>query len=459
MQMKVHDERKLTLLKVGAALLVCACMSLSSFGQSFTGDARRIGMGGTGDNENAGSQMIDDQRQYKSIVVPLGLIQVIKDRRYFDPSNDAFNPVRLLEDAANPLHLSLRRGAGSDHFVNDIVNATLNRDLNAYRGFIPAKEITAQGLMAPSFGHLFRFEKTAEGNFSGIYVGAGPYIFAKTVFNVDEQLRQVLASSTNVALNNLSFALGDKSAGEAAAAITVGYRGRLSLPGRLAAPGRNGIYVATNYHYLHGIRYDSADLRVRLDTDSAGLILPNPAISPVLADHMYSNKGNGFAIDLGVGAVVDHWEFGVGANGIANRINWENLRSERFTLQNVITGADFVRLSIPSAITTTKVEVPVDTNGNVRYNGNSWSALAQVGHGFQGTTFHGGVEKRMGPIEVRGGARYARELWHPAVGLGFNLLKGFGIDLAAFDTTGNIQRERRPSYAMSLRFNTQPKEN
>jgi len=189
------------------------------------------------------------------------------------------------------------------------------------------------------------------------------------------------------------------------------------------------------------------------------LITLSPTTVPIAASHYYSNKGNGFALDVGVGAVVDRWQFGVGANGIANRINWDNPRLEQITLQSLFNGAGFIRQPVPSNLSTTRVELPVDTNGNVAYNGNSWAALVQVGHGFQGNTFHGGVEKRVGPIALRGGARHSRELWHPAAGLGLNLTRGFGIDMAVFDTTANIQQERRAAFAVSLRFNRQPKDN
>jgi len=443
-----------------SALLIVGCASLPCFGQGFTGDARQIGMGGTGENQNIGSQMISDQRQYRSIVVPLGIIQVIKDRDYFNPDKDSFNPVRALEDVANPLHVTMRRGAGTDHFVNDIVNAQFSRDLNTYRGFVPASEIVAKGLASPSFGHTFRFNSGSDRTFDGIYVGAGPYISAETKLNVDDQLRQLLASSTNVVLSNASLKISDQAAGQGAAAITVGYRRRMALPGSSSPKGgRNGLYLAGNYHYLRGFRYDSADLLVRFDTDANGLVTLNPTTTPVTGNHYYSTKGNGFALDLGVGAVVNRWEFGVGANGIANRINWDDPRLETFTLQSLFNGGDFVRQSVPSNISTARVELPVDTNGNVAYNGDSWGALVQVGHGFQGSNFHGGVEKRVGPIELRGGARYSRELWHPAAGLGFNLSKGFGIDIAAFDTTSNIQRDRKASFAVSLRFNREAKEN
>jgi hypothetical protein len=445
---------------VWIGLLIFQSWSVLSFGQSFTGDARRIGMGGTGENQNIGSQMIEEQRRYRSIVVPLGLIQVIKDRRYFNPDNDEFNPVRAIEDVANPIHITFRRGAGTQRFVNDLVNAKFNRNLNTYRGFVPASEIEAEGLAAPSFGHLFRFTQTPEGKFSGVYVGAGPYIASKSMLDVDDQLRELLASSQDVQAINKSFLITNQSNGQAALAITFGYRGRLALPGRAGEQNRrNGIYIGGNYHYLRGFRYDSGDLQVRFDTDSAGLITLFPTTTPVSVDHTYSTRGSGFALDLGVGAVVDRWQFGFGANGLANRINWDELSQDRYTLQSLFNGGDFVRRPLLAVVTSTRVELPVDTNGDVQYNGDSWAALVQIGHGFQGTGFHGGIEKRVGPIEFRGGARYSRELWHPAAGIGFNLTKGFAIDLAAFDSTSNVQRDRKASYAVSLRFNREVRDN
>jgi hypothetical protein len=446
---------KLTLL----ALLSIQLVSLCSFAQSYTGDARRIGMGGTADNENLGSRMIADQQQYRSIVVPLGLFQVIRDRRYFHPGEDDFNPILALEDMANPLHLTTRRGSATGNFVTDLVNARFSRDLNRYRGFVVAKEVKAQGLASPSYGHVLRFRTDSDGNFDGVYVGAGPYISAKTVFNIDDQLRQLLASSQDVVLRNATLGLFDQSSGEVAAAMTFGYRRRMPLPGHSSSSSRQGLYLAGDYHYLHGFRYDSADLQVRFDTDSAGLLTFNPNTVPVSAAHSYSNSGNGFALDLGVGVVMDRWQFGFGANGIANRINWNNPRFEQITLNSLFAGADFVRQPQPSSVSTVRVELPVETNGNVGYDADSWSAIVQAGHGFQGNTFHTGVEKRVLFLAFRGGTRYSRERWHPAAGLGFNLTKAFGIDVAAFDTTANIQQERRVSYAVSLRFSRQPEDN
>ena len=40
---------------------------------------------------------------------------------------------------------------------------------------------------------------------------------------------------------------------------------------------RDGLYVAFNYNYLHGFRYENVDTALRLDTDGTGLLTINAA--------------------------------------------------------------------------------------------------------------------------------------------------------------------------------------
>jgi len=434
-------------------------LALVAFGQSFTGDARRIGMGGVGDSENIASRMIEAQQPYRTFAIPLGLIQVIQNRHYFDPGDRAtFDPVRLLEDLANPLHLTANRGKVNDlGFVRDLVNAGLNRDLNTYRGFAPAGQIEAEGLASPRFGPTITVKGSRDNHdesYHGVYVGVGPYLSLRTNFTIDEQLRQIWSATTNTYLPNRTFVLNDESSGQAALGATVGYRGRIALAGLPSDPqfNRNGLYVAANYHYLHGFRYDAADIDVRFDTDSQGLLTLRPTTVPLTIDHPYSSSGKGFAIDLGIATVVNNWQFGFGGEGIANRIEWDEMRRESFTLRSLQDGGSFVEadLANPAPI---KVELPVTYSGNAGYDNGTWAALGELSHGFQGTKFHGGVERRFGPIQLRGGTRYAKERWHPAGGVGLRLTRRLFIDLAAFDTTANIERERRISMAVSLRLN------
>ena len=82
-----------------------------------------------------------------------------------------------------------------------------------------------------------------------------------------------------------------------------------------------------------------------------------------------------------------------------------------------------------------------------------WSALADYSYGFQDNNFHGGLEYRIGQVELRGGGRLTRDTWHPSGGVGFDLSPGWSIDAGVFGTSTNIERRRRIALAVSLRLN------
>ena len=166
-------------------------------------------------------------------------------------------------------------GGARGEFVKNIVNGELNRNLNAYRGFVPTQKLTAEGLASPNWGKTIKFLKRSSGAFHGIYIGAGPYLSAKTVLDIDQNLIDVLASPTDVSLASLagkSYSITDNSVGQLALAVTGGYRGRFAFAGRSGAgfSDREGIYVGANYHYLRGFRYEGADMTFRFDTEASG---------------------------------------------------------------------------------------------------------------------------------------------------------------------------------------------
>lgn len=253
----------------------------------------------------------------------------------------------------------------------------------------------------------------------------------------------------------MNFDIGNQSAGQLALSLTGGYRARFELPGsgNSDRSSRNGIYAALNYHYLHGFRYEDMDLAVALDTDSGGLLTIDPETSPIDLYYLNSRSGRGFTLDFGLGVVVNGWEFGFGVNGVANRIDWENLTLKRFSLESVLAGGDFTEEHLPLASTDLRVELSVQYIGNVGYSGKSFAAVAEVTRGYQGTGFHGGIEYRLGLIDIRGGMRYGLDRWHPTTGIGLNLGSVFSINAAALWSTTNIAREYRPGIAVSLRFN------
>jgi hypothetical protein len=159
------------------------------------------------------------------------------------------------------------------------------------------------------------------------------------------------------------------------------------------------------------------------------------------------------AIDVGVGAVINRWELGFGANGIANRIDWTDAERITYFHANLLTGDGDLIESAAVPVGEVRVELPIDYRANVGYNLDRWSAIAEFGRGLQGKSFHGGAEFRLGAVDVRGGAVYSRELWNPSGGVGLNLSDGFGVDVAVYGNSANAERKRNPAIAVSLRFN------
>jgi hypothetical protein len=436
---------------VVTALALLIGVQGTSYAQNFSFDARKIALGGVSETENLAAKMIDEQRPYGSIVLPFGVIQLVGQFNRFDPGHENFDPVRALEYAVSPIHYVVNRNSGDTgtQFVADIVNVQLNPDLTAYQGFKPFSGV-AEGLASPNWGYTIPVVKRSNGLFHGVYVGAGPYMSARTGANFDPTLANLLATEGSSLVPNARLSLDADLTVQLAAAITGGYRARFPVAG--LSGDRDGLYVAANYNYLHGIHYDDTDMAFRIDTDTFGFVLGQPSSSPASLDRVTSSSGRGRAIDVGVGVVMDRVEFGFGVNGIANRIDWNTLELERLTLPSLIAG-DYVTETMTLAGETRRVELPVNYVGNAAYHHDNWSVLGDFARGFQGTTIHAGYERRLGPLELRGGGRYSRERWHPTAGVGFNLSSGFGIDVAAFGTSANIEREQKLGLAASFRLN------
>jgi hypothetical protein len=439
-------------ISVVGIVLVLLCHS--GFSQNFGADARRIGFGGAGASSTVASDMIGKQQEYTSIPIPIGLIQVFKNREIFDPSDPNFDPVRAVEYAADPMHLTINRDSNPAQmlFIKNLLDAGLNinRDLNSYRGFKPAQHIHAEGLISPSWGKTFRVG-SADGVSNGIYVGAGPYLSIGTDLDFDQKLVDVFSSSTNLYHPNNTYVIGDVTNGQAALKLTGGYRGRFIVKGLDGK--KEGVYVAVNYNYLHGLHYEDGDLALKLDTDSSGLLIMTPSSVPLAVNRTTSSKGHGFSIDMATGVVKGPWSVAVSLDGLGNRIDWSDATAHRYTLQNLFNGGDFLTSSLALPSTSIRATLPVRFRTNTEYTRGRWTAATELGKGFHGFDFNGGAEYRFGPLAFRGGTRYDRHLWHGSTGLGFNILPKIGIDFAAFQSTTNLENDHRLSYAVSLRIN------
>ncbi|HEY3092255.1 MAG TPA: hypothetical protein VGJ52_04125 [Vicinamibacterales bacterium] len=444
------------------SLALCAMFATPALAQNWSFDARKVALGSTGSGENLASKMIEDENEYRSIVLPFGLFQVFRDFDKLNPSKDNFDVIRTMEYAASPLHYTFGRDAvtagqvststGLNNFVTDIRNATLSRDLNRYRGMAPSNQPRAEGLASPNWGKTFKVAQGSRGAFHGVYVGAGPYLAMQTDVNFDQPLIDVLGSPTDLYVANAQMHLGSATRGQMAMAITGGYRGRFALPS--SSSDRDGVYVAANYNYLHGFRYEDVDLALRLDTDRTGLLTVNPFLpSPLVVARENATSGTGRAIDLGVGLVMNRWETGFGVNGVANRITWTNVERTTYALGNPFLGHSTFVESLPALIGDKAVTLPVDYRGNVGYRADRWSAVAEAGKGYGGKRFHGGYEYRFSALAVRGGGIYSRQMWNPSGGVGINMGQHVALDLAMYGNAANIERKRHPAVAVSLRFN------
>jgi hypothetical protein len=440
------------------SVLACVCTIARvapAAAQNWSFDARSVALGGVGDSGNIAVSMIEEQRPYRSIVIPLGLLQVLKDFGKFNPDDDDFDPVLAAEYAVSPVHYTFGRDTNDtqSQFIVDVLNGELSRDLNDYTGFVPSGELRAAGLASPSWGKTIKFRENGNA-FHGIFIGAGPYLSMQTEATVDEQMRTILDSDVPIYIPNTSFPTFNTTTSQIALAITGGYRGRFALPsGMGSGEDIEGIYVAANYHYLHGFRYEDFDTDFRLDTDGNGLLTLNTALPPPLVIGRNSaESGRGFAIDIGGGVVVERWQFGFGANGLGNRIEWSDVERTIYSMTDVVTGDGEFDDSDPVLVDDVEVELPVDYRGYVAYTTDAWAATTEVGRGLQGTTFRAGLEKRFDRIELRGGARFIRDRWEPSGGVGFNFTDRVGLDVAAFGTSANVERQRRLALALSIRI-------
>ena len=426
--------------------------------QNWSFDARKIGMGSPTGGENVASRMIEEEGPYRAIVLPFGLIQVFRDFDRLNPSKDEFDLVRAIEYAAAPLHYTFGRDTSdtkADDFIVDIGNGELSRDLNDYKGFIPVNQPPAAGLAAPNWGRTFRLVEGPSNGFQGVYVGAGPYVSMRTASVIDDRLTEILREGPPIYIPLTQLTAQNATQGQFAVAIAGGYRGRFALaPGIGLGTDREGLYLAANFNYLHGLRYHDIDSRLRMDTDRVGLLTVNPFLPPpLLVSRLESDSGTGMAVDVGVGAVISNWELGFGANGIGNFIDWTDVEQTTYFHANLLQGDGDLIEGVPVPIGEVRVELPIDYRANVAYDPGPWAAVAEFGRGLQGKSFHGGGEIRLGMIDLRGGAVYSRELWNPAGGVGVNMSDRVALDLAVYGNSANIERKRHPAIAVSLRFN------
>jgi hypothetical protein len=433
------------------AVLALLGRSDVALSQHWIFDAREIGLGAVSREENVSANMIGTEGHDISVVLPFGFFQIFRDPAIYDPDSKGFDPVRAVEYASAPFHYVVGRQKSDSvgaMFVSDIRNAVLNRDLGRYRGFTPVSGRLAEAV-ASSIGYTFRRENTDRRPSHGVYIGAGPYLSVKTSGAIDPRLSSVLNDHGDA--RNAEFAIVDTDEAQVAFALTAGYRVRFPWPAGVArGSSRDGLYVGANYNYIGGLLYENDDVNVQLNTDSAGLLVDS---SNIVVQHAHAKEGTGFALDLGVSAVFDRWELGVGANGVLNRIAWTGLDVTTYTLASLTSGnSNFIQTTTTVGVDR-RVALPIEYRASVRHTARDWTAMMGVESGLSGVGFHAGFERRLERFALRGGGHYRFGAWNPSGGVGVALSRRLSADVAVFGTNANVERRRQTGIAASLRIN------
>ena len=416
--------------------------------QTMSGDAREVGLAGF---NRATELFAGGDTSSAQFEIPLGLLQLLADRRTLRPDSVEFDPAIALEYAAVPTHFVFGRqpSPARARFFADLREAGLNPDLNTYRGFKPVATLDGEGLLAPTWGRSFTVHGTPDTFTHRIYVGAGPYMSIQTSALFDQRLVNILGASTASYSPNSALEIGNHSSGQAAMQITGGYRGRVpiragSLDGHLE--------FEADYNHLHGFHYEDVDLNLRLDTNGQGfLALDRSRGAPLAIDRRFSSSGRGFAVDLASMAVFDHWRFSLSVDGIGNRIDWRNVRHREYELARLTGNASRVVSVRNEGIADVRETLPVSTRVQGAYVLDQWGVVAEVQHGFQGTTGGAGLQRQFSAVELRGGARLVNRIVLPAAGVSLKAGAAW-FDIGAAVSTANIERQRNVVLATSIRF-------
>ena len=430
------------------ALLLIFALAGTASAQGIVMDARLMAMGGGGGNSpNIARRMVPPATRAEIVIpIPLGLIQTFKggvDK--FKPSSDGFDPLLAAETSNSFLYYRFGADTGSTRteFVGDLVTGSLNPDLTTYAGFDIQQSYEVEGLLAPQLGKTFKIVK-GDDRFHGIYVGIGPYLSLSTEADVDERLTEVLGDGTRHP--NASMFIQDVSQVQVAGSLTAGYRGRVPLGSSTGE--RDGVYLAYNFHYLKGFKYYEPTLDIRFNTDAAGNL--GSSATPFTLVSVEGDSGSGFASDVGVQIVRGNVQFGAGVNGIGNRINWKEFTQRTFTLPSLTAGFDFIETPGTPPVQERQVKLPVVKTANVGFEGAGWGVTATATDGYNGKTFSGGIERQVGSLWLRGGARHSRDHWNPSAGFGIGT--NTALDVVVFSTHANFQDERQWAVGASVRI-------
>lgn len=431
-----------------AALLVALLATLAPSVHAQTFSARRLAMGGVlvphaggSDEANVALRALPrPAHDAASLTLPLGLLALAQNAPVLDPDDPEFNAYELANTLFNPpwnLQLGTPEPPSTDVTVA-IARDRLSVQLGEISSLFPSESsVLGVRVGGPAFGVGMR----------GAFAEVAPLVHAKNEMVLNDALHGVLASGADFATNT-RYETTDRGVAQAAAALRLGWAGRVAGVAPADSSGRAGLYAGARVKLLRGLAYADAD-HVASFTTGDTLFGDAPVALDVLGRMRTAGPGGGgfgAALDAGLVWAAPGVQVGVGVTDAASELRWRVRESE--ARRDSATGevhSTTLREHAPWSS-----HLPAALTAHIAWTGARHTVSADVVTDDLGTTSHAGMERWFGAFALRAGVRVDREQRpHWSGGLGARLGR-VGLDLAAATHTRNLMREEQSELALGL---------
>jgi hypothetical protein len=386
---------------------------------------------------------------YRSIPLPLGLIQVLANPPETDSDNPNFNVFEIAQlIARTPYTLQLVKPEElSSDIIVDVAQNSLAVDLGTLQNMFPDRDLR--------FGTTFASPNLEFGT-KNFFAGVRPQIEARNTMRLDPTLQAALGEADPF-LPNTAYGARDDARAQGALAFMVGTA--LPIVPPVGAPdgdprkGGVGLYAGVRAKYLRGVALWQAAGRAQFATGDTIFGSSTPLTAEYDVDVRQTpdpgfDAGQGVAADAGFVLFVDKIEIGLGVNDIGATIEWEATDLDHYsydttTNTNVSTPVD--------RGTKFKSQFPVTGSLNLAYR----SGLLTVAGTLDRTANarwipRAGAELWVGPTPLRGGVYLdSYRLLQFTAGSGIKFGK-LGLDVALATQSRGITTQRGLELAASL---------
>jgi hypothetical protein len=451
---------RIPVFRLAACALAVLGAAASGGPASAQSDARRLGMGGIVVSDITGSSAQNVAYRavpkatggpgYRSIPLPLGLIQVLADPPETDPDEPDFNVFELANlIGRTPWTLQLVQPEElSSDIIIDVAQNSLAVNLGELQRLFPDHSIRyGMSWQSPSF----------ELGMKNVFVGVRPQVEGRNSLDLDEPLQRALGEGEPF-LPNTTYGASDEAQGQAAVAFSGGVA--LPLVPAVSAPdgdprqGGFAVYAGARMKYLSGVALWRGDAVGSFATGDTIFGSTTPVTAAYVADlrRLEETKfgaGKGVGADVGVAVFVNRLEIGVGVQDLGSTITWDETDLTRSTYDSESDVEQTVDLEDDVEF---KSRFPVTGSLNLTYR---MANRLLVGGTLDRTSNErwiprAGVEAWAGPIPLRAGVyldTYTQLQFTAGSGV---RLGPVGVDLALATNSRGITTSRGLELAASL---------